>query len=81
MQSTLSKRTSLKGWHLSKADISDWLVPLYIHLICNQTLYKVDTSLRQTARAGPDGVQLRQSSLYIYKKNKTSTNKVVVDFN
>jgi len=63
-----SKGTSLKGGHHSKADISDWLVLPYIHIIivCKYALYKADTSLRQTARAGPKGVWLRQNSLYTY---------------
>ena len=31
------------------------------------TLYKPDTSLRQTVGVGPDGVRLRESSLYSTK--------------
>ena len=32
------------------------------------TLYKPDTSLRRTAEAGPDGVRLKESWLYLIHK-------------
>ena len=58
IQSTLSKWTPLYGGH-------GWLV---------QTLYKVNTSLRWTVRADPEGVCLRESSLYqFHYKNLTIT--------
>ena len=76
-----SKGTSLKGGHHSKVDISDWLVLPYIHIIivCNYTLYKADTSLRQSARAGPEGVWLRQNSLHILARFVTAETSCCCD--
>ena len=67
------------GGHLSKADISGWLVLAKFHA-CHSclhlnslykgdiSLYKGDISLRQKARHGPEGVWLRESSLYNNKE-------------
>ena len=43
-------------------------------LVCNVTLYKVDTFLRQAARVGPEGDGLRVYC--IHKFNKITSNKL-----
>ena len=56
-------RLSLNG-HLE-------LVPAFLYSF-HLTLYKTNTSLRRTLSAGPKGVRLRESWLYLNKKGQTT---------
>ena len=47
----------------------------FLLFFCNETVYEANTSLRRTARDGPKGVHLRESSLYVLGLNECHTHQ------
>ena len=61
IDTTCKADTSLRWTWLAGSDQIKFLFIFF----CNKTLYKADTSLKRTVIAGPEGVRLKESSLYI----------------